>query len=233
MSKPVLLLIPGKMCDARLFGPQIAYFGDSYDVRIAPTTGHRSIAGMAGAAIDMLEGSSAIVAGLSMGGIVAFEMFRQAPGVIERLVLLDTNYKADGEQRRPVRERQIAEAEAGRMLEVFDTELMPAYLAKQNQGDQLIRTTLRAMAGDLGPSTFTDQSVALRERQGYGDMLPMVEVPVLVACGVEDRVCPQHLHEDMAARLPRAQLQIVPGAGHISTLEQPDVINEIIARFLD
>lgn len=232
MGKPILLLIPGMMCDGRLFAPQVERFAGDYDVRIAPTTGHRTIEGLAGAAIAVLDDTPAIVAGLSMGGIIAMEVMRQAPHLVERLILLDTNARADLESRRPVRERQIAEVEAGRLREVFDAELMPNYLARGNETDMELRAVLTQMAMDLGPETFIDQSVALRDRRSYEDLLPSINVPVLVVCGTEDRVCRPLLHEEIAGRCPEGELNLVTGAGHISTLERPDKVNDIIARFL-
>lgn len=232
MEKPVLLMIPGMMCDARLFAPQVAHFGCDYDVRIAPTTGHRTIEAMAGAAIAKLAGRSAMVAGLSMGGIVAMEMARQAPNVVTNLILIDTNARADLESRRPVRARQIAEVKNGRLREVFDAELMPNYLAKGNEGNAEIRAVLTQMAMDLGPDVFVDQSIALRDRRSYIDILPAFDVPVLVLCGDEDRVCPPVLHEEIARDCRKAEYRLVAGAGHISTLERPAEVNEIIARFL-
>lgn len=232
MGRPILLLIPGMMCDGRLFAPQVERFAGDYDIHIAPTTGHRTIEGLASAAVDGLGGRQAIVAGLSMGGIIAMEVVRQAPHLVHRLILLDTNARADLESRRPIRDRQIADVGSGRLREVFDAELMPNYLAVGNESDRELRGVLTGMAEDLGPGAFIDQSIALRDRRSYEDLLPGINVPVLVICGAEDRVCPPSLHENIVQRCSHAELKLVAGAGHISTLERPNEINDIIARFL-
>ena len=89
-----LILLPGMMCDGRLFGPQIAALGQIREVRVAPISGHTSTAALAAEVLAHAPPRFAL-AGLSMGGIVAMEVLAQAPDRIERLALLDTNPRAE------------------------------------------------------------------------------------------------------------------------------------------
>ncbi|MFN9334910.1 MAG: alpha/beta fold hydrolase, partial [Alphaproteobacteria bacterium] len=89
-----LLLLPGMLCDARLWRDQIEAFGASHRVVVACLTGHDSIAAMAEAALTGLDGPLA-VAGLSMGGHVALEVIRRAPRQVTRLALFDNSARAD------------------------------------------------------------------------------------------------------------------------------------------
>ena len=106
MNDP-LVLLPGMMCDARLFGPQINAFSHKRAVMVAPLGDHDTVAALASDILSTAPPTFAI-AGLSMGGIIAMEVFRQAPARITRLALLDTNPKAENDEVAQFREPQIA-----------------------------------------------------------------------------------------------------------------------------
>src|SRR5210317_2061157 len=127
MPEP-LVLLPGMMCDARLFGPQIADMSGDTAVMVAPVTQGERVEEIASSLLDQLPHRFAL-AGLSMGGIVAMEILRRAPDRVSRLALLDTNPLAETPQVAAAREPQIVAAKAGRMLDVIRDEMKPNYLA--------------------------------------------------------------------------------------------------------
>lgn len=230
-SKPALALLPGMMCDARLFAPQIARLAGRFDV-IAPGYGpDPSMEALAARLLGALPPRFAL-AGLSMGGIVALEIARQAPERVERLALLDSNHLADAPERRPVRDRQMAEVRAGGLRRVIVEEMKPNYLAERSRRDAALLDLLLDMAERLGPEAFVSQSLALRDRRDYSGVLQAFSGPVLLLCGEEDRICPPERHRAMAALRPGAQLAIVPGAGHISTLEAPEAVSAALEIWL-
>ncbi|MGA9252547.1 MAG: alpha/beta hydrolase, partial [Roseobacter sp.] len=112
MPEP-LVLLPGMMCDARLFGPQIADLSVDHCVTVAPITQGGRVEDIATLLLGRLPERFAL-AGLSMGGIVAMEILRRAPGRVSRLALLDTNPLAETPQTAAAREPQIVAARAGR-----------------------------------------------------------------------------------------------------------------------
>jgi pimeloyl-ACP methyl ester carboxylesterase len=116
------------MCDARLFGPQIAAFSGLRPVHLATIAGADRVEALAAALLRAAPLRFAL-AGLSMGGIVAMEALRQAPDRVERIALLDTNPLAETPEVAARREPQIARARAGRLAEVVRDELAPLYLA--------------------------------------------------------------------------------------------------------
>lgn len=222
-----LVLIPGFMCDARLFEPQIAALAREVTVPI-PT--RPSLAEMAAGVLAAAPARFAL-GGLSMGGIVALEIVAQAPERVERLALMDTTPRADAPENHAIRTRQIADVKAGRLATVMRDELKPAYLA-DGPGTAAILDLCMAMAQTLGPQVFEAQALALRDRPDHRATLPRIAVPTLVLSGAQDRLCPPARHAQMAAAIPGARRVTVPGAGHLPTLERPRAVTEALADWL-
>lgn len=225
-----LVLIPGMMCDARLFGPQTDVLSAHWPILLAPMTGHDNMAGLAADILSWAPDRFAL-AGLSMGGIVAMEILRQAPERVERLALLDTNPLAETPEVRARREPQIEKVRAGQLRAVMRDEMKPNYLTDgPNRG--AILDLCMAMAESLGPDVFIRQSRALQTRPDQQNTLRAFPGPALVLCGREDALCPVHRHELMADLLQNATLKIVEDAGHLPTLEQPGDTTAALVRWL-
>ncbi len=172
------------------------------------------------------------LAGLSMGGILAFEIFRQAPERVLALALLDCTFLPDTEEKIERRNRQIDDVKNGRLPQVLKDELKPNYLAKALQNDEALLAEIMAMGMDLGGDVFVSQTLALRDRIDSSDTLPRIQCPVLVLCGEEDELCPVELHREMAGHIPAATLTVIKGSGHLSTLEQPMAVNAAMGAWL-
>jgi pimeloyl-ACP methyl ester carboxylesterase len=230
LSSETILLLPGMMCDARLWAPQTVHF--SQPVMHADTTAADNFAAMAAQALAAAPERFAI-AGLSMGGILAFEIWRQAPERVTRMALLDTNPHAEAPERQSLRLRQIEAALAGGLRELAVDSLKPLYLAEAHRNDQPLLDTILDMALDLGPDVFRQQSFALRDRIDSVPTLATIDCPTLVICGDEDTLCPVEYHELMAERIPNAQLRVIGNCGHLSTLEQPAVVTRELGEFFE
>lgn len=220
------VLIAGNMCDARMWSPAVrATLPGAVD---ADTSLDDTVDGMAWRALAATRGPLLPV-GFSMGGIVALAMSRLAPDRIVGLVLLDTNPSADLPERASARHLQQAAVRAGRLERVVVDELKPNYLAAANREDATLRALLRDMALSLGDDVFVAQSEALRTRVDQRDVLGTLDVPVLVACGAEDRLCPPEWHRAMVDSVRRATLRVVEGAGHMLPVEQPARLAALIS----
>lgn len=226
-----LILLPGMMCDARLFAPQIAHLSDRYDITVP-----RMDAGatMVELATDILQTAPTQFAlgGLSMGGIVAMEIMRQAGDRVTHLALMDTNPYAELDEVKKRRGPQMDKVAAGQLAAVMRDEMKPHYLASGPQKAALLDLCLD-MALALGPAAFRAQSLALRDRSDYSATLREVRCSTLLLCGVEDRLCPPERHHAMAEMIPAAQLNIIEGAGHLPSLEQPDQVNAAMDQLLE
>jgi len=208
------------MCDARLFGPQIAELSSDTAVMVAPITRGDRIEEIASGLLDMLPRRFAL-AGLSMGGIVAMEILRRAPDRVARIALMDTNPLAETPPIAAAREPQIVKARSGKMLEVMREEMKPTYLAPGPYRKEVLDLVMD-MAHALGPEVFIRQSRALQRRKDQQATLRKCRVPALVLCGAHDALCPVKRHEFMAELIPNATLRVMEQSGHLPTLEQPD-----------
>ena len=218
MPEP-LVLLPGMMCDARLFGPQIAEMSSDHAVMVAPITQGDRIEEIASGLLSQLPLRFAL-AGLSMGGIVAMEILRRAPDRVSRLALMSTNPLAETPQVAAAREPQIVQVRTGRLHEVMRDEMKPEYLAPGAQRNDVLDLVMD-MAQTLGPEVFIRQSRALQRRRDQQAVLRKCRVPALVLCGAHDQLCPVKRHTFMAELIPYAQLTVLEHSGHLPTLEQP------------
>lgn len=226
---PTILLLPGNMCDERMWHDvQPAFAGWKTECRV-PT--ENTIREMASACLDRFAGKL-IPVGFSMGGIVGLAMADIAPDRISGLGLLDTNAGADRPERAAMRPRQQRDALAGGLASVVMQELKPAYFAPENRSNERLRSLVLDMAINLGPEIFVSQSEALRTRPDLWQALEQLDAPVLIACGTEDDLCPPELHKRLAETSQNSELHIVPGAGHMLPLEQPQKLNELLSRWL-
>jgi pimeloyl-ACP methyl ester carboxylesterase len=225
-----LILLPGMMCDARMFAPQVAGLAGRA-VSVLPIEAHDTVAALA---VDVLAAAPPrfALAGLSMGGIVAMEVLRQAPDRVARIALMDTNPLAERPEMQARRGPQIAAARAGRLREVIRDEMKPNYLAPGPRCAEVLDLCM-AMALDLGPEVFVRQSLALRDRPDQQEVLRAVRVPALVLCGAGDMLCPLERHELMRDLIPGAVLRVIAGAAHLPTLEQPEAVTEAWVEWLE
>ncbi|SEW35563.1 Pimeloyl-ACP methyl ester carboxylesterase [Aliiroseovarius sediminilitoris] len=226
-----LVLLPGMMCDARLFAPQFAAFSGQRMVVSAPITEHDRVERLAEAVLSDAPPRFAL-AGLSMGGIVAMEVLRQARDRVERIALLDTNPLAETDAVKARRFPQMQKVREGQLAHVMRDEMKPNYLSDGPRRQEILDLCME-MALDLGPHVFLTQSRALMGRPDQAETLRATQLPALVLCGRDDTLCPVARHELMADLIPDAHLEIIDGAGHLPTLEQPEKTNVALARWLE
>lgn len=226
-----LVLIPGMMCDARLFTPQIAALSGDIPLHLAPINRADTVPTLAA---EILANAPPVfaLAGLSMGGIVAMEILRQAPERVAKIALLDTNPLAEKDAIKTRRLPQIKKVQDGQLQAVMRDEMTPNYLADGPHNAAHLELCME-MALGLGPAVFERQSRALMTRPDQTDTLRAADIPALILCGAEDKLCPVFRHEFMQSLMPRSTLHIVQNAGHLPTLEQPEETTEALRRWLE
>ncbi|MEM7256908.1 MAG: alpha/beta hydrolase [Pseudomonadota bacterium] len=230
MKPEPLVLLPGMMCDARLFTPQIEAFSCKRTVSIMPMQSHSDMASLAKNILLQAPPRFAL-AGLSMGGIVAMEVCRQAPERISRLALLDTNPLAEAADKAAAREPQITAVHNGRLREVMRDEMKPNYLADGPYRQRILDICMD-MAEALGPTVFVRQSRALQSRPDQTQTLQRLTVPTMILCGEHDALCPPQRHQMMHNLVAGSTLTIIKDAGHMPTLEQPAVTTAALDQWL-
>ena len=226
-----LILLPGMMCDARLFGPQIAALSHRWPLHLPPLTGTDTVVTLAAQILHHAPPAFAL-AGLSMGGIVAMEMLRQAPQRVLKIALLDTNPLAETAEVQARRTPQIARVMAGGLDAVMRDEMKPLYLAPTQARAEILDLCM-AMARALGPDTFAAQSRALASRPDQSAVLAAFTRPALVLMGEHDTLCPRPRQDLMHTLMPQSRLAIIANAGHLPTLENPDDTTAELIRWLE
>ena len=217
-----LVLVPGLLCDARLWQPQVAALADVAAITVADVTRDDSIAGMAERVLAAAPARFAL-AGLSMGGYVVQEMTRRVPDRVIKLALLDTNARADTEEQKKRRLDLIQLAERGTFKGVTP-RLLPMLIHPDRMADQELVNTVMAMAESVGKDAFLRQQRAIMGRIDGREALKDIRCPTLVLCGREDALAPPKVHEEMAERIPDATLVVINHCGHLSTMERPEQV---------
>ncbi len=229
MALPVVL-VPGLTCTPRLYAPQLPALWPFGLVMVAD---HRRDTDMAAIAARVLADAPPrfALAGLSMGGYIAFAMLRLAPERIVKLALLDTNARADTPEQTAGRKTQIALAQAGRYGEI-PAQAIPRYLLKRNQNDPVVSSIVRQMIAETGAEAFVRQQTAIMTRPDSRPMLSSIRCPTLVLVGDTDIATPPEVNKEMADAIPGATYVVVPDCAHLSTLEQPEAVNAALAEWL-
>ena len=229
-----LLLLPGSLCTDLLFQTQISFFKGHREVIVANFFNCDSIETMATKVLSEAPAEFAL-AGLSMGGIVTLEMFRQAPQRIKRVALLDTNPRDELPENQTIRYQQmnnVAEGGVKRLKTLVSQQLMPKYAFDPEQLSQLEPLVMK-MALDVGADEFINQWRALASRVDSWSMLKDIRCPTLILCGAHDALCNEKLHRDMALEIKHARLEIIEEAGHLSTLDAPEQVNRALENWLN
>ena len=229
-----LLLLPGLLCDARLWrdviaGPEGAGLRDLAECRVADLTQDDTLRAMALRVLDGAPDRFAL-AGLSMGGYVAFEILRLAPGRVTHLALFDTSARPDTPEAARRRRGLMALTRTGQFRGVTP-RLLPSLLHPEAV-DGPLGHEVRAMADRVGREAFLRQQLAILQRPDSRPLLPAIACPTLVAVGEQDILTPPELAEEIAAGIPGARLARIPGAAHLPTMEQPAASTALMRDWL-
>lgn len=225
-----LLLIPGLLCTETLYAAQLASLAAVGTVMVADHRNHDSLPAMASAILEASPERFAL-AGLSMGGYLAFEIMRQAPQRVERLALLDTSARPDSAEQSENRRRLVTLAHK-KGVGVPAREMFPRLVAPAHQDDDLLKAVFLDMAEATGVAGFARQQAAIAGRPDSRRTLAAIGCPTLVLVGAEDQLTPVELAKEMAEEIAGSHLAVVPGAGHLSTLEAPDKVSEELLVWL-
>jgi pimeloyl-ACP methyl ester carboxylesterase len=226
-----LVLIPGLGCTERLFEPQISALSGSRTIVVADHTQDDSIPAIAARLLKDAPERFAL-AGLSMGGYVALEVMRQAPGRVERLALLDTSARPDTPEASRDRARLIALAQAGRFEDVYP-KAWPRLVHPDRQSDKALQEVIFGMMRETGAEAYVRQQRAIMGRVDSRPLLPGIEIPTLILVGDGDVITPPEIAREMAEMIEWASLVVIPESGHSSTLEQPERVSQALRLWLE
>lgn len=225
MTTP-FLLVPGLNCTAEIFGRLVPAIWPSGPVTIANHTIGSSIAEIAA---NILKDAPPRVGllGFSLGGYIAFEILRQAPERVAKLCLLDTSARTDTPGATERRRLGIDRARSGNFVGVLNEGFLTA-VDESNLGRDDLRAMLVRMGTTNGVDTFIRQQEAIIARPDSRGDLAGIMVPTLVIVGKSDQTTIPAAAKEMAGGIADARLVIIPKAGHMAVVEQPDLVNAAI-----
>jgi len=232
VSPVPLVLVPGLLCDAALWAPQIAALHEVAQCWVADVTRDDTMEGMVQRVLEEVPFESFALAGLSMGGMVSMALVRAAPQRVQRLALLDTNARPDTPERTRERLEFLAFAEREHGFGVIHRLMMPRILHPSRLSDAILVRAIEAMADRVGLAGYRNQQTAVMHRPDSRPHLAAIACPTLVLCGREDGLTPLEFHEEIATAIPGAELRVVEHCGHMSTMERPDAVNAALRSWL-
>jgi pimeloyl-ACP methyl ester carboxylesterase len=225
-----IVLIPGLTCSARLYAEQIPVLWRFGPVTVADHTRDNSMAGIARRILAAAPQRFAL-AGLSMGGYIAFEIMRQAPERVVKLALLDTGARGDTPEQTARRKVVIGLANSGRYAEVPEIAF-PVYVHRKRHNDEALKRLVRTMAEETGVEAFLRQQEAIIGRPDSRPGLGRIACRTLVLVGEGDEATPPELAREIVAGIPGSHLVVIPDSGHLSTLEQPQAVTAALVDWL-
>ena len=184
------------------------------------------------ALMDALGMDSAILCALSMGGYAAFAFLRKHPQRVKALVLADTRPGADNEESKANRESlaQLAEVEGTEAVANLQVPRLLSDYTRQQHPEVEIR--VRRMIDAATPAGIAAAAHGMAQRSDSSDILPRIACPTLVVVGEQDVLTPPNIAQEYASHISGVQVAIIPNAGHLSNLEQPEAFFEVLRNFL-
>jgi pimeloyl-ACP methyl ester carboxylesterase len=216
----------------RVIAPDLRGFGQGLPPSVGSAVSMDDYAADVLALMDGLELDDAVIGGLSMGGYVTFAMYRLEPARFSGMILADTRSQADTPQAREgrVRLRAVLAKEGPRGVA---GETLPKLLGGTTRRDhaEVVKET-RAMIESAAPAAIDAAIVALMGRPDSTPGLPAIACATLIVVGEEDEITPPAEAEAMHRAIGRSTLCVIPGAGHLSSLERPKEFSRALADFL-
>lgn len=224
-----VVLVPGLLCSSEIFAAQIPRLWPSGPVTVASTLGGERIEEAAASILRDAPPRFAL-AGLSMGGYLSLEIMRQAPSRVAKLALIDTSARADTVEQTDARLQALAKAR-NRFIPVALLSLA-SLLHPLRRGDPEILDIMRRMVRAVGLEGFERQQKIAISRPDSRPFLDAINVPTLVVVGDRDPLTPLACSQEIASAIRGATLKVVAECGHLSPIEQPGRLSEILAEWI-
>ncbi|MBN9344761.1 MAG: alpha/beta hydrolase [Devosia sp.] len=223
------LLVPGLNCDARVYAGVAQALWPFGPVTIASHQAGDRMEAIAKAILADAPPRFALI-GFSMGGYICFEILRQASERVLKLGLLDTTARPDSEEATANRRRMVALANKGRFIEAIELTF-PKSVHEDNASSSDLYALHRGMAEANGPAIYEQQQEAIIHRSDSRPLLGSIKVPTLVVVGEGDQITPPDAAREMHEAIAGSRLLVVPRAGHLALLEQPEPVHAALREW--
>ncbi len=230
MSEP-LVFLPGLMADARLFLPQMVALGTRYATQVILPTHGETVEENSQFVLDQAPARFALI-GHGLGGAIALDVLRRMAERVTRVVLISTPPLSETPQAAAGREVRIVAARSGRLQGAMQEEIPLTALADTEWRGEVM-ALMQDMALGLGEGVFLRQSRAMQRRPDQQKTMRRIKIPALIMGGEADTLLPVKRQEFTAGLMPYGKMSVIEGAGHVPTLEQPDLVSTAIEAFLN
>ncbi len=230
MSEP-LVFLPGMMADARLFLPQLVTLGTKHSVQVILPVQGESVEEYSQFVLDQTPAKFVLI-GQGLGGAVALDVLRRSAERVLRVVLIATPPLSESPQVAAEREMRIVAARSGRLGEAMDNEV-PADALADTEWRSDVLALVRDMAFGLGEGVYLRQTRAMQRRPDQQKTMRRIKVPALIMAGKVDSLLPVKRQEFTAGLMPYGKMCVIPEAGHLPSLEQPEAVSQAIETFLN
>ena len=228
MESLPLVMLPGTLCDARIFGPLRQRLA-RYPTQIILTPHARSLEQAADQVLSKAPKHFALL-GFSLGGMVAMEAALRAPERVPAMALISTTPLAVPPERHAGRRALVEQARKLSMRQFVREHLWAEYGGQP--GDTCTLPLLEEMAEELGAGTYAAQTEMALGRSDFCPRLSAISIPTLVIGGAEDHLCPPSAQAQLAAAVSAASHVVLAGRGHFALWEQPDEVAAPVAAWL-
>ncbi|WP_413587027.1 alpha/beta fold hydrolase [Bdellovibrio sp. HCB274] len=226
-SQPIVM-IPGLVCTPRLFEAQIPALWQFGPVMVAD---HRKQASIPEIAKSILANAPPkfTLLGLSMGGYISFEIMRQAPERVAKLILMNTSARPDTPEQTTARNTAIAQTQSGNFKEAMEASLKLIFRDYQNPE---LRKVFLQMSEETGAEQFIGQQRAIMGRIDSRPYLKDIKCPTLIIAAEDDVIIPPPVMKEIADGIAGSKFVLIPNCGHTSTLEQPKLTTQALVEWL-
>jgi pimeloyl-ACP methyl ester carboxylesterase len=228
-----LVLLYGFLCDAALWRHQTDTLSDIAEPIVPDLTPFDDPAEAVKSLLPTLPEKFAL-AGLSMGGYLAFEFMRQAPERVTKLALLDTTAREDAPDKKEQR-KGFAEKALQPDFDIIATSkhMLGVFIHEDRMTDQPLVDDILAMCERFGAQAFSRHMLLMARRPDSRADLGAITCPTLVLCGRQDGLIPLEENAEIADGIPNATFVIVEDSGHLSTMEQPHAVSAVLRYWLN
>lgn len=225
-SRPVVYLLPGLLCDETVWRHQMAALAPQYELRVPDFRGMDDFREMARLVLQDAPERFSVV-GHSMGGRVAMELMAMVPERIDRFVVMDLGVHPVQPGEREQRMVLVHLAEQLGMEALADVWI-PPMVARHRHDDAELMGEILTMVLRSTPEDYRGQIEAALKREDQSRYLPHIRHKALLVCGELDEWSPVGQHQAILEELPDAELAVIPGAGHMVTMEAPEAVNRVL-----
>jgi pimeloyl-ACP methyl ester carboxylesterase len=230
MKELPVLFLPGKLCDARVWTPQMTSLADIIDPIFVDLTKCSTMDGMLNAVINSCNDKFVLI-GFSMGGFVAQDLIIRYPKKVMGLGLVGTTARGYTEEERAYQIMLMNNAKKQGFKGISDVSLRK-FIHPSKYDDIELITLVKDMATDCGAEVFIRQQEATLDRRSTLELLKNVTCPTICIGGADDQIVPIFQVQEIADNIPQAEFFSIAECGHMVTLEKANMVTNIIRDWI-